>query len=562
MKKRLLAWLLILVMVLSFTACGSKEEAPSAQEEIKAEAPKEEIDNKQVEEIKVDAEENSNFNPTGYPVVNEPVTLTIMAPITSERGGDWETNTAWKELEEVTGVKLELITVDANEWKEKLSLTLASGKLPDIILDIPANTAVRGLTEQDLYKNVSIGNFIDLTPYIEAYGVNVKKYMDTMEGFTQSITTPSGEIASLPVMQMMTEKGKCPISLLTVNQPWLDKLGLDIPTTDVEFYEMLKAFKEQDPNGNGLQDEIPILALNVDRFYELWGMFGVLVQQNNYAYTVGEEVKFSPFMPEFKVGLEYMAKLYQEGLIDPNIYTTTAAEVLATGSGEVDVCGVTIHGAAFAVVGEERNLVHSLIPELDAEGYDGVWLSRTPSTAGAFMITKDCEYPEIALRVWDYMYSEEGGKLSWMGPEENYTWNDDGTWNWNLAEGETVESVRATKTLQTSFAPGCSFPQDWFKQNNPTEGIANEYRVLMGTEYADNLRLVCPNFAFDEEVAKELSIIKTDLDNYVNTTIAQFITGELDIEADWAAFEKQCQSLRVDEYISIMQDAYDVYLGK
>lgn len=43
-----------------------------------------------------------------------------------------------------------------------------------------------------------------------------------------------------------------------INKVWLDKLGLEVPTTLAELKEVLIAFRDGDPNGNGIQDEIPM----------------------------------------------------------------------------------------------------------------------------------------------------------------------------------------------------------------------------------------------------------------------------------------------------------------
>ena len=36
-----------------------------------------------------------------------------------------------------------------------------------------------------------------------------------------------------------------------IRQDWLDNLGLEMPTTQEAFVEVLRAFKNDDPNGNG-----------------------------------------------------------------------------------------------------------------------------------------------------------------------------------------------------------------------------------------------------------------------------------------------------------------------
>ncbi len=70
------------------------------------------------------------------------------------------------------------------------------------------------------------------------------------------ITAPDGNIYALP---QVNECYHCMYQQrMWIYKPWLDKLGLKMPTTTDEFYEVLKAFKTKDPNGNGKADEIPL----------------------------------------------------------------------------------------------------------------------------------------------------------------------------------------------------------------------------------------------------------------------------------------------------------------
>lgn len=72
------------------------------------------------------------------------------------------------------------------------------------------------------------------------------------------VTNPDGHIYTLPGKKPLRPKG-CDTPF--INKAWLDRLGLEIPTTVDEWYEVLKAFKEQDANGNGdPNDEIPLTA--------------------------------------------------------------------------------------------------------------------------------------------------------------------------------------------------------------------------------------------------------------------------------------------------------------
>lgn len=546
MSKKIVALILSVSMIFGLCACGAKEE-PSA-------------DNKKRETDEVSGEEAevSNFNATGYPIVNEPVTITVLHKRNTSAAGEYATNEAFNYLQELTGIKLEFIGVDQTEFSEKLGLMLASDELPDIIWGVGM-----GLTDSDLAKYVKAGTIVDLAPYIESYGENIKYYMENFEGFSQGITLPDGTIVSLPCINMNVDStGKCAVSSFDFYQPWLDDLGLEAPANTDELYKVLKAFKEKDPNGNGIQDEIPFAAPSVNQTYELFSLFGVIVQKDNYAYCDGDEVKFSPFMPEFKEGLEYIAKLFQEGLIDPEMYMDDYSNVLARGSGDAPVIGCSITNASHYIVGEayNKNMIAIDIPF--SEDCDPVWLNRVMVMEHAFLMTKACEYPETVICLMDYLFSEDGARLYWMGPEETYTWNDDGTWNWNLKDGETEDELRARATMQPQGAFAAAYCNDWFKQNSGAEALVNARRVQYGTDYADILQNVIPSgLTYDAEVEDDVAILAADLNTYVNNSIAQFISGELDIEADWDAFVNQCESLGAEEYIGYVQDAYDNYLS-
>ncbi len=82
-----------------------------------------------------------NFNETGFPIVNEPITLKIMQGIR-----DVDSLTAPSEmpaiqrLEEQTGIKMEWDMIKGNDWNTKLNLMFASGDYPDLI--VSPNTTV------------------------------------------------------------------------------------------------------------------------------------------------------------------------------------------------------------------------------------------------------------------------------------------------------------------------------------------------------------------------------------------------------------------------------------
>lgn len=120
------------------------------------------------------------------------------------------------------------------------SIMLASGTLPEVIL------GDQSFSDSDIVNNLSY--FRPLDDYIDKYMPNLKAAMQETPEMKQISTFPDGKIYSLPA--------RLPSRPITAQQPvinkaWLDKLGLKAPETIDDLYNVLKAFKEQDPNGNG-----------------------------------------------------------------------------------------------------------------------------------------------------------------------------------------------------------------------------------------------------------------------------------------------------------------------
>ena len=114
---------------------------------------------------------DENVNLTGMPIVNEPITMTMMLPIDVARGIDPESNTVWQYLEELTGIHWEYIVVDKSSWSERLNLTWASNDLPDLIYAGVNMADLRAYTGRQI---------MDIAPYpgrirAQCHGFNGRK---------------------------------------------------------------------------------------------------------------------------------------------------------------------------------------------------------------------------------------------------------------------------------------------------------------------------------------------------------------------------------------------------
>ena len=137
---------------------------------------------------------------------------------------------------------------------------------------------------------------------IENYTTNAKKYLAEREDIRKIITYTDGHIYSLPSIDESLST-RIP-GMLIVNQTWLDRVGLEHPTTVDEFYNMLKTFKEKDANGNGVAGDEICLSLRqfaspntIDAnksLTNLFGFFGVVDDNSHIMIKDDKEVVFVP----------------------------------------------------------------------------------------------------------------------------------------------------------------------------------------------------------------------------------------------------------------------------
>ena len=255
MKKKLIAALVTTAMLFTgLTGCGGSSEG-GAQTGKTDSAATEETGESAGGETAAAAEPGDNFNETGYPIVNEPITLKVLLGI---RDVDSLTPTeempALVRLEEQTGIHIEWEIIKGADWETKLNLMFASGEYPDIILS--CNTTVDdeeyGVTQQILI------------PLEDAIAKYMPTYMERVNAEDSDPTT--GLVASdghtYSVGYLVGQNINTNAHYF-INQTWLDNLNLETPTTLEELTEVLRAFKTQDPNGNGEADEVP-LEMNLD----------------------------------------------------------------------------------------------------------------------------------------------------------------------------------------------------------------------------------------------------------------------------------------------------------
>lgn len=258
----------------------------------------------------------------GMAVGEEKPVLHVMAQ-TDVRQMSWAEMGMFKDAAANAGVEIEWEEISTG-WTEKKPVILASGDLPDIIIN--AST----ITSSDIISNID--SFMDMTDLIAEYAPNIQKMFEEVpDSLTASMY--NGGIYALP---LVTAYRPTSYVTLNINKVWLDKLGLEVPTTLDEFEQCLIAFRDRDPNGNGIKDEIPLdwpQQGHTHDIYCLTGAFGTVDNQSTNMVVVEDgKVKFLYETEAFYKLTQYVHRWYEEGLITPEVYTNdyTASNVVRT----------------------------------------------------------------------------------------------------------------------------------------------------------------------------------------------------------------------------------------
>ncbi|WP_314585934.1 ABC transporter substrate-binding protein [Paenibacillus terrigena] len=507
-----------------------------------------------------------------YPIVKKPMTIKMFAPQLSTIE-NMETNTYTKFLEEKTNIKIDWDLVPDNALNDRKQLMLASGDYPEVILH-------GALTKEEQMKYGKQGVFIPLNELIDKYAPNIKKAMADIPYMKASITAPDGNIYALP---QVNECYHCDNALkMWINKAWLDKLGLQVPTTTEEFHNVLKAFKEKDPNGNGKADEIPLTGSdemwtgNVSAFLMNSFIVDDYTEKNTGTFlrVLDGKVDFVANKEEWKQGLLYLNQLYKEGLIDPASFTQNADAIQQLANREKDnvmgALSTALISYAYSMDSKApRHKDYVVVPPL--KGPNGV--QQTLFFAGInssqFAITNKAtpEQQIAAIRFADYLYTEESIVLQENGPEGG---------GWRKAtddelgmDGKPAKYTNIVKTdkkpthndgweqigpsLRTyAYRASWTAPQDPLADNGygtRLNNVSKEYEPYHSKEQY-------PNGLFIALEDAELSAqIKTTLVDYVKSNMAQFITGSKDINKEWDAYVKGLDGLQLAQYLEIYQKA-------
>lgn len=542
MKKRLGSISLVLVLMLSLilSGCANSGENESAGSASASSESKEKDSNGDATEI-----DEANFNTTGLPVVNETVTLKVAGYKRDTIKKPFEELQVMKDIEVATNINVEWDVTPKASWKERKNLIIASGDLPDVFYGAYI------IEDNEIMSLASDGVLLPIEDLIEEYAPNIQAVFDEYPEVKAYMTAPDGHIYSLPTINAYQSIAP---SAQFINQTWLDEVGMDIPTTTDEFYEVLKAFK-----ANGEDGEIPMSFRFENGAMGINGMFGSFgVADNTKKLTiVDDKVVYTPMTEAYKDAVIYFHKLIDEGLVDLESFSQDVPVYKSKiKNGTVGVVNMWSRTWIFGGAYEDSDYVF-MPPLAGPNGDNGYFTKVAPyiSGKGSFLITTACENPEVAIRWADYMVDPDVSFQLSQGPiGETYDYNSDGMLEAIVApEGMSQDEFRHNNT------PGAhSFHMitaSYLENVVASSGIAEKQSYDKVYEETKTNSMLPPFFVSPDD-ASEAAMIAADIGPYIKEMTSKWLmTGG--IEEEWDEFIEQLNKMRVQDYIAIYQTRYD-----
>ncbi|MEW9699923.1 extracellular solute-binding protein [Paenibacillus sp. SI8] len=337
-----------------------------------------------------------------------PVPVSLIQP---DLGRVWkDDNPVTKEIEKQANIKLAVTMFPNVDYANKYNVLAASGDIPDII-------RASGF---DFQKYADQGLYLDLAPYLDKYAPNLKK---ALKPELWDLTKYKGKQFAIPYENIAGKE------VPVLRKDWLDALNLKMPTNLDELETVLKAFTFNDPDKNGKNDTYGFgtAARYDESVIPIFGAFGVAtgqIGQGAPIISLLKDNKVYPvaISPEYKASVEYLKKLWDDKVIDPELFTIKpdqAQQKAAKGR----IGFFTSWWSMVPQILTQQLKMKELVPNASWEpvypgltGPDGKSGMLSYGNIGASVsISSKAKNPEAAIKFLDYLASDEGWELSHFG---------------------------------------------------------------------------------------------------------------------------------------------------
>lgn len=480
--------------------------------------------------------------------------------------------TIFQRMEKNTNVKVDWTAISSDQWGEKIALNMANvDTLSDFVFSA-------GFSDADLLKYADQGVIINVEGYIEKYMPNLSQIFNKYPEYKAMCQDENGHIWAFPwIEQLGKEKEAIQTvgNMCFINQKWLDFLKLKTPTTVDEFENVLLAFKnnadklkkqfnidgEIIPMSCIVNDDTQDPSLIINGFGE---GFGDNDKGRHIAVNDDKKVICTSTQEGYKKGIQWLNKLYKQGLIDSECFTQEWSTYVAKGkSGRYGVC----FSWDVANIDNIKDFVPLAALSADTKNITPQNGSFTSGfDRGRCVVTTACKQPALVCAWIDQMYAPlQSIQNNWGTYGENDEFDifelsknangEDMLKHKQLGSASPIEVREAEcvggplAVLDEYYGKYVTCPDD---AKYRLDWIKNYYVQDMHTKY------VYPNVLMNAEDLEDLSDLSTDILKYINTNKATWIRDGVTDEK-WEKYLTELDKYGLEDYIEIYQKYYDLY---
>lgn len=454
--------------------------------------------------------------------------VTIKAMWEATRPENEYTEETRQYIREHLGIDLELTQVSEN-FSQQLALSIAGGDIPDLIW-----------MKYDTYvQYAEDGLFADLTDKIAAYP-DIMSYVDT-NGYGDACwqrMAVDGRIYGVP-----TRSVNPTMYTAAIRQDWLDKLNLAVPQTLDELTEVLRAFTEDDPDGDGVNDTYGVTCAGLDYLSVFFGAFGATSMQD-YLLREDGTVTTNVISEDYREALRYLSDIYAKGYMDPEVFTQSGAqtyEKFATAQAGYWPNWWSNSGSVYMKYGFAENnpdgQVTVMQPVKGSDGQSG--LPACDPIWRTVAISTSCEHVDKVLELINWECTPYGWYTAMNGVEGDYfEMNDAGevTWYWGL-EGKNRRGDAISDMEIYKFIENLALQQKLYLLDESDYGAKRTAGIgaCMEAPVYDNL--------FMGMYTDEYNRLNSELKAYYTNMTVKFIMGEMDLDKEWENYVKTYLSM-------------------
>lgn len=540
-------------------AAEEPAETSSLEESTVEEAPGEMTQAEQLESVQNLVIEN----PYSFPLVDTDTTVTmwcdLIPPLFNAMPNGMSDNMVLQELQNRTGITLDITSTAITGAADAVSLQVASGDYPEIWSGFGSyySGGIPEAIEQEI--------ILDLAEYKENFP-SFFEILDTYPIYGKNAYTDDGNVGVLngiwtnPVLDVG----------LTVRKDYLDELGLDTPKTLDDFYEALTAMKDKYGAYYYMNQDSSDPVNSFAQCFGVLGNSGVNTAYSYYFAKDGKEVTFSPLEENFGRYLETMAKWYAEGLIYPDFLSAPdavpATDLLLGGS-----IGVTYYNTASyttlmsqAEEGSSFQLIPVEVP-VNVDTGEAVHLGRQVDYVSAkgyslsTALEPGSEKFDAVCAMLDYLYTNEGSELMNYGMEDvTFTYDENGDHVWTDLMVNNPDGLAYSWCISRYTFGAGSFRID-SSRTLANYGEEEMHMIETWNDSENDARDVLPGaLSLTPDEAAEFAAKFSDIRTHVQQNILAFITGSRPV-SEYDQFVEEIKGMNVDECTQILQTAVDRY---